>query len=61
MPQNDDKELDSANQEITTFEAEFDAAMKDLREKQAAALKRLDDAIGRAKQQKQAADAAQND
>jgi hypothetical protein len=56
MPQDDDKDLDSINQEITTFEAEFDAALIDLRKRQAAALKRLNDVIGQVAQDIPAAD-----
>jgi hypothetical protein len=54
MPQDDDKIAD-IDQDITTFEAEFDAAMKDLKDKQAAALTRLNDAIGQVGQQTPAA------
>lgn len=51
MPQDDDKKIEEIDQETTTFEAEFDAAMKDLQEQQSAAVQRLDEAVAKAAQQ----------
>ena len=45
MPQDTDKELDSIDREMTALEDEFESALKDLRERQAAALDRLSGAI----------------